>query len=349
MRLQTLPLSAHVSGREIAAIVPGLALCGLVALLAHLGQAAEVAVLGSAPLENLVLAILIGTFIRSLVPVPAIFDRGIGFSAKTLLNIAIVLLGSSISLQQIGVAGPLLVVGTMCVVALAISISYLIGRIMGLRPKLAALVACGNSICGNSAIAAAAPVIRAEASDVAAAIAFTAVLGVAVVLVLPLTLSLLDLSAPQYGILSGLTVYAVPQVLAAAQPGGIVAVHMGTLVKLLRVMMLGPVLFTLGVLFSREEAEGQGARLPLGMIAPWFIIGFAIMMLCRSFGMLPTGMVEDMAVLSNLLTVLSMAALGLGVDIRSLSHASGRVLAAAAVSVVCLAGIALGLIAFLPA
>ena len=83
---------------------------------------------------------------------------------------------------------------------------------------MAVLVACGNSICGNSAIAAVAPVIGADGKDVAASIAFTAVLGVLVVLGLPLLVPLLRLSETQYGVLAGLTVYAVPQVLAATAP-----------------------------------------------------------------------------------------------------------------------------------
>ena len=66
----------------------------------------------------------------------------------------------------------------------------LIGRATGLSRTLAILVACGNAICGNSAIAAVAPVIGAEREDVAASIALTAVLGVVVVLTLPIAIPL---------------------------------------------------------------------------------------------------------------------------------------------------------------
>ena len=86
---------------------------------------------------------------------------------------------------------------------------------------MAILVAAGNSICGNSAIAAVAPVIGASSKDVASSIAFTAVLGVVVVLLLPLAVPLLHMTELQYGVLAGLTVYAVPQVLAATAPIGL--------------------------------------------------------------------------------------------------------------------------------
>ena len=113
--------------------------------------------------------------------------------------------------------GPMLL-GIASVVAVAILASYGIGRLLGLPVRMALLVACGNSICGNSAIAAVAPVIGADGDDVAASIAFTAVLGVLAVLGLPLLAPLLGLSGHQYGVLAGLTVYAVPQVLAATAP-----------------------------------------------------------------------------------------------------------------------------------
>ncbi len=128
---------------------------------------------------------------------------------------------------------------------------------------MAVLVACGNSICGNSAIAAVAPVIGADGEDVAASIAFTAVLGVVVVLSLPLACPLLHLSGLQYGALAGLTVYAVPQVLAAAAPLGAVAVQIGTLVKLVRVLMLGPVVLgpvAADPAHARRDRRARAAR-----------------------------------------------------------------------------------------
>ena len=120
---------------------------------------------------------------------------------------------------------------------------------------MAILIACGNSICGNSAIAAVAPVIGAHSDDVAASISFTAVLGVIVVLTLPLLVPVLQLSLTQYGVLAGLTVYAVPQVLAATLPIGALSNQVGTVVKLVRVLMLGPVVLGLSLLARDLRTE----------------------------------------------------------------------------------------------
>ena len=326
----------------ILSLAPGIILSLVVAVAAFGIEAAEVKVTGHRFIENLVIAILLGTAIRSLIPLSASFHPGIRFCEKFILEVAIVLLGASISVQALKAAGPTLVLGIVGTVIVAIAISYGIGRAFGLNKKLATLVACGNSICGNSAIAAAAPVIDAEPGDIASAIAFTAVLGVIMVLALPLALVGFGMTGAQYGVLSGLTVYAVPQVLAAAQPGGAIAVQTGTLVKLIRVMMLGPVLFALG-LAARSGGSG-GAKIKLKHVAPWFIIGFAIMMGLRSAGAFPEEMVEPLAHTSNALTVLAMAALGLSVDIRSLGRAGGRVVATAVLSILVLTAIALGLI-----
>lgn len=324
-------------------LLPGLLLAIMVSAAAFAVEALEVRLTGAKFVENLVLAIVIGTMVRSLVPLARGVDRGIAFSAKRIMEAAIVLLGASISLQALEAAGFGLVGGIMGLVACAILVSYALGRVFGLNHKLAMLVACGNSICGNSAVAAVAPVIDAKSDDVAAAIAFTAVLGVVVVLALPMALHAFSMTGSQYGVLSGLTVYAVPQVLAAAQPGGAIAVQTGTLVKLIRVLMLGPVLLTLA--FTKRGERGTSVR--LGLILPWFIIGFALMMALRSAGLISEDLAAPLGQVSNALTVIAMAALGLTVDIRSVLHAGGRVILTASLSIATLVAISLGLITLL--
>jgi uncharacterized integral membrane protein (TIGR00698 family) len=210
---------------------------------------------------------------------------------------------------------------------------------------MALLVACGNAICGNSAIAAVAPVIDADGEEVAASIAFTAVLGVVVVLTLPLLGGLMSMSGLQYGALAGLTVYAVPQVLAAAAPFGAVATQTGTVVKLARVLMLGPVILALSLMFRDRAAGAKGPG--LHRLLPWFIVGFLAMIALRNLDLIPQAALEPMAAASGLLTVAAMAALGLQTDIRAVARAGGRVAAAVVLSLAALVGLSLGLIAVL--
>lgn len=340
------------------ALVPGVLLCTVVTAVAYGLQDVEARLLGRSWLEALVLAILLGTTIRTLwVPSPT-WQRGIQFCAKFVLEVAVVLLGAGISASMIAGAGWALLAGIAAVVFLAISVSYGLGRLLGLPPRMAVLIACGNSICGNSAIAAVAPVIDAHSDDVAASIAFTAVLGVAVVLGLPALAFGLHMAPKTFGIFAGLTVYAVPQVLAATAPVASVAVQMGTLVKLVRVLMLGPVVLVLS-LFTRKKkrlhAEApssartvHGSRWAmLSRLVPWFIVGFLLMVALRSADLMPVQLVEPVTTLSGWLTVVSMAALGLGVDVRVVAKAGPRVTAVVTLSLLALGGISWALIRLL--
>jgi uncharacterized integral membrane protein (TIGR00698 family) len=352
--------SASALAIRLGRILPGVALCALVTVAARLAETIEHRLFGRAWLESLVLAILIGTAIRTLWTPDVRWRCGINFCAKTVLEVAVVLLGASLSAATILAAGPALLAGIVVVVAVAIGASYSLGRALGLPPRMATLVACGNSICGNSAIAAVAPVIGADGDDVATAIAFTAVLGVAAVLGLPLLAGVLHMSGLQYGVLAGLTVYAVPQVLAATAPLGAVALQVGTLVKLCRVLMLGPVCLVLSIVARRwrEETDVRAPdvsagdrpvqasphRLALGDLVPWFILGFLALAAMRSLNLVPVRLLAPTASISSLLTVVSMAALGLGVDIRVVARAGGPVTAAVCLSLLVLGLISLGLI-----
>ena len=343
-------------------LLPGLALCCAITLAATALQAVETTLVGQPYIEALVLAILLGVAIRTAWTPGRRWRPGIEFGAKTLLEIAVMLLGASVSVQAVRALGLALIGGIVVVVLVAIAASYAICRALGLGERMAILIACGNSICGNSAIAAVAPVIGADGDDVASSIAFTAVLGVVVVLLLPLLVPLLRMSLPQYGVLAGLTVYAVPQVLAATLPIGALSNQVGTVVKLVRVLMLGPVVLVMSLLTGslrdetdeaapevtagdRPERGSTGRHRPaLHQLVPWFIVGFLGVAALRTAGLIPTAMLKPTAFVATQLTVISMAALGLGVDVRAVARAGLRVTSAVTLSLLVLGAISLGLI-----
>lgn len=340
-------------------LLPGLLLCVAVTIVAMLLERVEVGFAGQPYLEALVIAIVLGVIIRTAwTPGPS-WNAGIQFSAKILLEVAVVLLGASVSASAAAALGPALIVGIAGIVVVAIATSYVICRLLGLPLRMSILVACGNSICGNSAIAAVAPIIDADGDDVASSIAFTAVLGVVVVLGLPFLVPLLNMSLTQCGVLAGLTVYAVPQVLAATLPIGALSNQVGTVVKLVRVLMLGPVVLGLSLISRRlppeprpgshmsESRTAKRSGPALHELVPWFILGFLIVAAFRSFGLIPPATLVPLATTASLLTTVSMAALGLGVDVRVVASAGVRVTAAVTASLVILGLISLGLIRLL--
>jgi uncharacterized integral membrane protein (TIGR00698 family) len=331
--------------RVLIGWAPGIALCAGISATAIGVQALEEHAFGHPYVEALVIAIVLGALVRILWQPSAIWRNGIALSAKTLLEIAVMLLGASISFATIVASGPELLAGIAVTVVAALAASYATSRALGLPQRISILIACGNSICGNSAIAAVAPIIGADSDDVASSIAFTAILGVIVVLALPQLIPLLDLSETQYGVLAGLTVYAVPQVLAATVPISPVSAQLGTMVKLVRVLMLGPVVLLLSLLRPKLNIY---ARSPIGLnrrhLVPWFIVGFLALAALRAVGLIPQQTQDAMAAVASWLTIISMAALGLGVDVRIVRRVGGPVIFAVAASLVVLVAIGTALI-----
>ena len=327
-------------------LLPGILFSAVVGAIALGVAAVEERAFGHPIVEGLVLAILFGMLVRTLWTPPATVDAGVSFTAKEVLEVAVLLLGASVDLPLLLRAGPSLAIGIVLLVVLGIVFSYGIGRALGLPHKLSVLVACGNSICGNSAIAAVAPVIRAEKEHVASSIAFTAILGVVVVIGLPFLIHPLGLSFYQYGVLTGLTVYAVPQVLAAAFPVSVLSGQVGTLVKLVRVLMLGPVVLFFALKHRNDaDAPPTGATtFQLTRFVPWFIIGFLVLAGLRSSGAIPPVAAAPMKSLSTWLTVAAMAALGLGVDLKAIRTVGKPVILTVTASLVVLVTLSITLI-----
>ena len=344
------PDSAGLSSGVIAKAVPltwGVALCGLVTLAAMTIQAVEETLIGHPYVEAIVIAILLGIAIRAIWEPDRRWLMGIAFAAKQLLEVAVALLGASLTFGAIAASGLVLLGAIVMIVILALGASFGISRALGLPVRLSILIACGNSICGNSAIAAVAPVIGASSDDIISSISFTAVLGVIVVLGLPLLIPLMHLSETQYGVLAGMTVYAVPQVLAATVPAGLVATQIGTLVKLVRVMMLGPVVACIAVAARglRDVRPGGASNTSsFFTTVPWFIVGFFVLAALRSLSLMPVAMVFPLQKAASILTIMSMAALGLGVDLRVIGRVGGKVTAAVTLSLLFLLALSLGFV-----
>ena len=142
--------------------------------------------------------------------------------------------------------------------------------------------------------------------------------------------------------LAGLTVYAVPQVLAAAFAVSALSGQVATVVKLARVLMLGPVVVGFSIMHKRSgEAKTTGKR---PSPVPAFVIGFAVLATLRSVHIIPDAAATDAKLVAGWLTIGAMAALGLGVDLQSVRQVGGRVVGAVAGSLVALICLAILLI-----
>jgi uncharacterized membrane protein YadS len=189
-------------------------------------------------------------------------------------------------------------------------------------------------------------------------IALTAVVGVALVLGLPLLVPLLELTHYQYGVLVGTTVYAVPQVVAASFPVSVESGDVATFVKLLRVLMLGPVVLVFSLRFGGTEGQRRTWRdWQRSIIIPWFVTGFLALAVLNSVGLFggvagalglgPGTIAAQAKNVSKLLMIVAMGALGLGVELAAVRRVGPRVFAAVVTSVVFLVLLSLSLIRLL--
>jgi uncharacterized integral membrane protein (TIGR00698 family) len=228
-------------------------------------------------LGPLATALLLGLAWRAVRRPPAQWEAGIGFAAKRLLRIGIILLGVRLNLALVVEAGVRILVIDLTVIVAGLTWISWLGRRFGLDPVLAMLIAVDSSICGGSATMAAAPVLQAKDHEVALVIPLCSLLGTSIMLGYTVLQHWHPLAMPHYGMMVGSTLHEVAQVVAAVAPFPD-ALEIGMVTKLTRVVFLVPVIVVLGWLFARRRAraEGGAAEGRQALPKPWFVLGFLL-------------------------------------------------------------------------
>ena len=273
-------------------------------------------------LGGISLALIIGMLIKALLWKQTSQAGGLAFAAKTLLRVGIVLLGTRLDFRVLAEAGLQVLLFDLFMVVLGVLLISAVLKRVGFEPSLAMLAAVGSSICGASAIAAAAPAIRANKETSALAIVACTLIGtMATFLVIPLQ-SIVGLAPHKYGVLAGATLHEVAQVAAALAPvPG--AFQTGMATKLLRVVFLAPVVALLPRILrnpARTETESGDQARPQSI--PWYVVGFLVTGIFMTLsGYLPSPWHSTVNVAAaqlvqptNILIGASMAAIGLQVD-----------------------------------
>ncbi|AOH55056.1 hypothetical protein ABE28_011910 [Peribacillus muralis] len=294
---------------------------------------------------QLVIAILIGVAWKSIIGVPTHSIVGTNFSSKVLLRMGIILLGMRLNLKDIFFAGPrTFAVGAISLV-FAILVVYGLTRLFKVDKKLGILTACGTGICGAAAILAISTQIKAKEKDTAIAVATVAVLGTTFTFGYTILYSFLGLSDPGYGIFAGATLHEIAHVIAAAAPGGNEAVDLAVMVKLTRVALLIPVALLIGFLMNWKERSTNESKSSFKSIQiPWFIVGFLLMSALNSSGYVPASVAEMLVSLSYILMAMSMAGLGLNIDLLTFKQYGGKPFAAGLIGSIVLSVLGFALI-----
>lgn len=316
--------------------LPGLAVAALIASVAFV---VEYVVKNNTPviISPLVIAVVLGAMVSNFGLLPEKCRVGLGFAARNLLRLGIVLLGLQLSFSQVrelGAPGLALVV---VVVAVTFVGTQWLGKKMGLSSGLSLLVATGFSICGASAIAAMRPVSDADDDDMAYAIALVTICGTLAIFLLPAIGEVIGFSGAEFGSWVGASVHDVAQTVATAASGNDDAQNAAIVVKLTRVMLLAPLVAA--VSFTRRQqlnrtnvgdAKSQKAKLP--PIVPLFIIGFIAAISVNSSFNLPSEFLSNVKWVEKSLLACALVGLGAGVDAKKLRRVGTRPLALGLIS-----------------
>ncbi|MBU6298740.1 MAG: YeiH family putative sulfate export transporter [Alphaproteobacteria bacterium] len=296
-----------------AAIIPGILLTSAIAGAAF----ALRQIPGVSLFSPMILAIVIGIAFHNFIGTPARAKAGVTFSLRRILRFAIILLGLQLTAEQVAEVGIAGVSVIMVVLTGTFVFTTWLGRMLGIERKLVELIAAGTSICGASAVIATNTVTNAPDEDVAYAVACVTVFGSIAMFCYPLLEGLLHLPPHAYGLWAGSSIHEIAQVVAAAYQDGKQAGDFATIAKLSRVMMLAPVVISLGLMNRIPPHEGgRHPSRPVPM--PWFVLGFIALVGVNSVVAIPTEPKAAIVAATSFLLSVALAAMGLETDIRKL-------------------------------
>lgn len=296
--------------RMIKTYAPGILLAALLALA---GNALSGLIPGKL-VSGSVFALLIGMALNPLLQrVKGITGAGVDFVAKGILRASIVLMGFSLSFEQvISVGGMSLVV--MCFTLLvAFGGGWLLGRAFGMSWKLSSLISTGAAICGGSAIASVAPVIDADDSDIAYAMSTIFLFDIVMVILFPIVGRALGMTDMGFGLWAGTAIHDTASVVAAGYAYTDMAGNYAVIVKLTRTLAIIPTVFVFSAIEGRKRAQARqeaGGRARILRLFPLFIIFFLLAVAIKSLHMIPDAWSAQLSGFSKFCMVMALGAIG---------------------------------------
>ncbi len=252
-------------------------------------------------------SIVIGFLITNIAGFGKSFRAGVDFSEKHILTIAIILLGSQVDFSILFGLGLETLVLIVFIVSFAVTFGYFIGPIFKVSRGLSLLIGVGTGVCGASAIATASKTLGSSKEDTGLSIALVNAIGSIGIVIMPALALGLDLDNSQAGVLIGGSLQAVGQVTAAGFAINNEVGEIATVVKLGRVLLLGPLIIVLGLFFSGNKDKGVGV--------PPFIVGFFIMMLAANLNLFNASIGVTLSFLTKFSLAFAMASIGLKIRV----------------------------------
>ena len=271
--------------------------------------------LGFSPLIiGILISMIYGNTLRDKLPQKWLM--GILFSAKFILRAAIIFYGFRITFSDIiSIGAPGLIQSVIMVTT-----TFLIGSFIGIRVfkmdrDITYLTASGAAVCGAAAVLAIESVLKSEPHKSAIAVSTVVLFGTISMFFYPVLQKsgMLPFDETQYGIYIGGSVHEVAQVVAAGNAVGPEATNTGIIVKMTRVMLLGPMLIMLGLFLTKKSREKIAAKetRKKKVVVPWFVFGFILVAGFNSLQLVPKASVDIINTVDTFLLTMAMCALGM--------------------------------------
>lgn len=291
---------------------PGWILMLLVAIVAiSISKLVEVG--GKHPIEAVVIAIVLGILLRNLGLVPKICLPGIKAFEKVLI-VGIVFIGASLNFQNFASQGLNILAIIMVTMAISFFVIYFLGKVFKLPTALAILLSVGTTICGGSAIAVTAPLIKAKEEETSYAIGTIALWGLIAIIFYPKIAQILGISDINFGVFAGTAIHSTPQVVGAGFIFSDLAGKTATAVKLVRNCFMVPLAFLIAVWYTKNilsRKKTEGAQINVAKAFPWFLFGYFIMAGLNTLGYFSPEGIKAFNTSGRFLILLGLAGIGL--------------------------------------
>ena len=278
-----------------------------------------VVVNGTHPLEAMLVGIVLGVVIRNAGLIPKKWEPYLK-KFETPLLWGIMLLGAGFSIK-IASELPLSLVVIFATMLVCFFFVYFIARKFGLPEKLSALLAVGTSICGGSAIAITAPLIKAKQEETSYSVSTIVIAAFILLVSLPFLGSLLGLNQTAFGIWAGTAVHNTPQTIGTGYIFGEEAGQVATIIKLSRNMFMILVAVLVSLWFGAKEAgEGRLGKKAILKAFPWVLFGYVAMAVCAVKGFFSPEGVSFFKSAGKFLILMGMVGIGFGTNFRDVKR-----------------------------
>lgn len=255
---------------------------------------------------------------------PETWTPGIVFCSKRILRIGIILYGFKLTFQDITAVGLPAIIIDAIVVIVTILLGVFVGRLLKMDRSIALLTACGSAICGAAAVMGVDGAIRPKPYKTAVSVATVVIFGTLSMFLYPILYraGIFDMPADQMGIFAGSTIHEVAHVVGAGNAMGSEISDSAIIVKMIRVMMLVPVLLVIAFFVARDvENREDGSGVKTKIQVPWFAIMFLLVICFNSLDLLPASVVSFITTLDTFLLTMAMTALGAETSIEKFKKA----------------------------